>query len=125
MSTSSLHPLLAALESTQVTTWDVNMDTVALHLRALLVREGIGYEDLGRRTGFGMTMEAFALIGVDLSLILFHGARGRTAIALGEGLRTPRGLGKRIIGLLDEKLKTRGEGEGGSPDRGKSSSNVK
>ncbi len=103
--------------------WNVPMDTVAIHLRAVLVKEGISYEDLGRRTGFGMTMEAFALIGSDLSLILFQGSSGRTAIALGEGLRTPRGLGKRIIGLLEEKLKTRGPT--GPPTQGSSPGGVR
>lgn len=124
MATSSLHPLLAALESTQVSVWDVPIDTVAIHLRAVLVREGIAYEDLGRRSGFGVAMEAFALIGSDLSLILFQGASGKTAIALGEGLRTPKGLGKRIVGLLDERLKNRGP-EASPQGLGNSSTSLK
>jgi hypothetical protein len=112
---SVLHPLLAALESTQLAHWPVPLDTVALHLRALLVKEGIQYEDLGKKTGFGVSMEAFALVGLDISLILFQGTSGNTAIAVGEGLRAPKGLGKKLVAFLEDKLKTRTMSQGPPP----------
>jgi hypothetical protein len=54
-------------------------------------------------------MEAFAIVGKDLSVILFAGKEGGTALAFGEGIKTPRGLGKRILDALEENLLKREE----------------
>ncbi len=110
------NPLLDALQSTKVAAWKVPLDKVAVHLRAVLVKQGLAYEDLGLRAGYGVTMEAFAIVGKDLSVILFAGKEGGTALAFGEGIKTPRGLGKRILDALEENLQKR-EGKADPPTR--------
>ncbi len=99
--------LLDALQSTKVAAWTVPLDRVAVHLRAVLIKQGLAYEDLGLRAGYGVTMEAFAIVGKDLSIILFAVKDGGTALAFGEGIKTPRGLGKRILDALEENLQKR------------------
>lgn len=99
--------LLDILQSTKVAAWDIPLDRVVVHLRAVLVKQGLAYEDLGLRTGYGVAMEAFAIVGKDLSVILFAGREGGSALAFGEGIRTPEGLGRRILNALEEDLHRR------------------
>lgn len=117
MPRGAANPLLDALQSTKVAAWNVALDRIAVHLRAVLVKQGLAYEDLGLKTGYGVTMEAFAIVGKDLSVILFTGMEGGTALAFGEGIRTPRGLGQRILKALEENLQRR-EGKAGPASPG-------
>ncbi len=99
-----VQPTVEALERGRVCTWKIPIERLAACLRAILARRGLPYVDQGVQRSYGVVLATFTLADMDLSLILFTAGGARTGLSIGEGPRTPQGMGKALLKALKEEI---------------------